>query len=164
MSKIQKIVSISILVILIIILILTNVYYNFASSINIVVSIIAIMAFFGGYSKLMDLFELKSNLTIEKVEVTQDRARITIEIKNKGNTYSYNPNVNFAVMDEKNKVIDSGFAPLFGSKIGILPTGSFTSKVIKLNHKLEKNKKYIIFIAMEGKEYYQDLKFESPEY
>ena len=164
MSKIQKIVSISILVILIIILILTNVYYNFASSINIVVSIIAIMAFFGGYSKLMDLFELKSNLTIEKVEVTQDGGRITIKIKNKGNTYSYNPNVNFAVIDEKKEVIDSGSGPLFGSKIGVLPTGSFTKKVIKLNHKLEENKKYIIFIAMEGKEYCQDLKFEFPEH
>jgi len=81
MNKLQKLVSISILVTLIIILMITYHFYNFASSIDIVVSIIAITAFFGGYPKLMDFFELKSNLIIEKLEVIQKRTHILITIK-----------------------------------------------------------------------------------
>ena len=157
MNTIQKLVSISILIILIIILIIANFNYNFISSINIVVSIIAIMAFFGGYSKLMDLFDLKSDLIVEKVEVIQDRTHILITIKNKGNAYSYNPDINFAVLNENNEVMDSGTGPLFGSDIGILPSGSFEAKKFGIKKQLEQDKKYIIFIAVGGNEYYQDL-------
>ena len=157
MNLMQKSVSFSILGILIIILIITNHYYNFASSINIVVSIIAIMAFFGGYSKLMDLFDLKSDLIVEKVEVIQDRTHILITIKNKGNAYSYNPDINFAVLNENNEVMDSGTGPLLESGIGILPSGSFKAKKFGIKKQLEQDKKYKIFIAVGENEYYHYL-------
>ena len=157
MNLMQKSVSFSIIGILIIILIITNHYYNFASSINIVVSIIAIMAFFGGYSKLMDLFDLKSDLIIEKLEVIQKRTHIQITIKNKGNTYSYNPNITFAIINENDEVMDSGTGHLFESSIGILPSGSFKAKKFGIKKQLEQNKKYKIFIAVGENEYYQDL-------
>ena len=157
MNTIQKLVSIGILIILIIILTITKHYYNFASSINIVVSIIAIMAFFGGYSKLMDLFDLKSDLIVEKVEVIQDRTHILITIKNKGDAYSYNPYINFAVLNENNEVMDSGTGLLFGSAMGILPSESIQSKKFGIKKQLEQDKKYKIFIAVGENEYYQDL-------
>lgn len=157
MNLMQKSVSFSILGILIIILIITNHYYNFASSINIIVSIIAIMAFFGGYSKLMDLFDLKSDLIVEKVEVIQDRTHILITIKNKGNAYSYNPDINFAVLNENNELMNSGTGSLFGSDIGILPSGSFKAKKFGIKKQLEQDKKYKIFIAVGENEYYHYL-------
>ena len=157
MNKIQKLVSIAISIILIIILIITNHYYNFASSINIVVSIIAIMAFFGGYSKLMDLFDLKSDLIVKNVEVIQNRTHILITIKNNGDAYSYNPYINFAVLNEDNEVMDSAIGPLFESSIGILPSGSLKPKKFGIKKQLEQDKKYTIFIAAGENEYYQDL-------
>lgn len=157
MNLMQKLVTISILIILIIILIITNHYSNFASSINIVVSIIAIMAFFGGYSKLMDLFDLKSDLIVEKVEVIQNMTHILITIKNKGNAYSYNPDINFAVLNENNEVMHSGTGPLFGSDIGILPSGLVKAKKFGIKNQLKQDKKYKIFIAVGENEYYHDL-------
>ena len=154
----QKSVSISILVTLIIILIITYHYYNFASSIDIVVSIIAIAAFFGGYPKLMEFFELKSDLIIEKLEVIQDRTHILITIKNNGNTYSYDPNITFAIINEKNEVIDSKTGSLFDTSSGVLPSGFIKAKKFGIQQ-LETDKKYKIFISVEKNEYCQDLAF-----
>ena len=81
-----------------------------------------------------------------------------IELKNNGNTYSYNPNITFAIINEKNEVMDSKTGPLFDTSSGVLPSGSIKTKKFGIQQ-LEIGKKYKIFISVGENEYCQDLEF-----
>ena len=92
MNKFQLISSFILLTIFVEILIIIQfLYHDWSTSIDVIVSIIAFLAFFGGYAKLMDYFKSKPNLKIENIDIIQDRTHVEFTIKNNGNAFSNNP-------------------------------------------------------------------------
>ena len=157
MNKFQLISSFILLTIFVEILIIIQfLYHDWSTSIDVIVSIIAFLAFFGGYAKLMDYFKSKPNLKIEQIDIIQDRTHIEFTIKNNGNAFSNNPLICFTLLKD-NEVIKSVTGSLL-SDIGILPPETTVTRKFGIPQ-LNKNDKYKIFIEIDGNEIYKDITF-----